>query len=183
MSSKPTTDQIKSIIVDAGLVYINYGKPDQKLLAPCRGGNKVNFEGEIRQIEVNGTKGKTKGLRRNLSSDVSMEVNFMDLSLSNLKMAIPGAKIVSGKLSNGWYIEDADYLDNVTLLAKNNDGEAGTYTKVTLYNVLVDQPISIETVDKDETVLTVTFSAHYDLSDSNDKLWDISTITAEQLGK
>lgn len=170
-----TQSQVDKIIVDAGVVYINYGLPSQRLLAPCRGGNTVEFENELRDIEANGFKGKTKGMRRTIVSNAKMQVNFMDLSLENLKMALPGSKLSANKLKNGWDIELSDYIDNVTLIAKQNNGT--TYRKITLFNVLVDEPISIETAKDEEAVLAVTFAAHYDLGDPEEKLWEMEDIT------
>lgn len=172
---KATKTQIEKILLDEGVVYLNYGTAKETLLAPCRGGNKVEFEVEIRDIEMNSVPGKVKGSRRKILENAKMEVNFMDLSLENLKMALPGSKISGTTLKNGWDIKLSDYIDNVTLIVRNNDG--ATYRKITLFNCLVDEPISIETAKDDEVVLTVVFSAHYDPENPKDELWEMADIT------
>lgn len=168
-----TVEQIEKVVIDAGVVYVNYGLVDERLLAPCRGSNIFNAESEIREVEANGTKGKTKGLRRTISSNASLEVNLMDLSLENLKMALPGSRLVGDELSNGWKIEDVDYIDNVTLIGEDM---GGNYKKVTIFNALMDEPLSLEMAEDDESVLTLTWSAHYDPADLEDKLWTITDL-------
>lgn len=177
MSKCITTEQIENIIIDSGVVYINYGEVDERLLAPVRGGNTFNVEGEIREIEVDGVRGKTKGLRRRIREEANLVVNFMDLSLENLKMALPGSRIdeLDGKLSSGWKIEDEDYLKNVTLIGENMKGE---YKKITIYNALADEGLSITMEDEDESVVEVQFAAHHKpCPTETDVLWDIEDIT------
>lgn len=171
--SKITVEQIENVVIDAGVVYVNYGLAGERLLAPCRGSNTFNAESEIREVEINGAKGKTKGLRRTISSNASLEINLMDLSLENLKMALPGSRLTGSELKNGWKIEDIDYIDNVTLIGKDM---GGTYKKVTIFNALMDESLSFVMDEKDESVLTLTLSAHYDPADETDKLWTITDL-------
>lgn len=172
--SKITVEQIEKIVIDAGVVYVNYGLPTERLLAPCRGSNTFNVEAEIREVEVNQVKGKTKGLRRKISENATLEVNVMDLSLENLKLALPGSTLAGKQLTNGWKINNTDYIDNVTLIGEDM---GGSYKKVTIYNALMDESLSIEMAEDDESVLALTLSAHYDPTDETDKLWTITDLT------
>lgn len=172
--SKITVEQIEKMVIDAGVVYVNYGLATERRLAPCRGSNTFNVEAEIREVEVNEVKGKTKGLRRKISENASLEVNLMDLSLENLKMALPGSTLAGKELTNGWKINNTDYIDNVTLIGQDM---GGTYKKVTIYNALMDESLSIAMDKDDESVLTLTLSAHYDPADETDKLWTITDLT------
>lgn len=183
MSKRITVEQIENIVIDSGVVYINYGVEGERLLAPVRGGNTFTVEGEIREIEVDGTRGKTKGLRRRIREDANLAVNFMDLSLKNLNMALPGSKLdVAGKkLSSGWKITDEDYLENVTLIGEDMKGE---FKKITIYNALADEGLEISMQDEDESVVEVHFSAHHKPDPTEtDVLWDVEDITeiAEQV--
>ena len=169
-----TVEQIENIIIDAGVIYKNYGEADQEILAPCRGDNVFNVEAEIREIEVNGVKGKTKGLRRKIREEASITTNLMDLSLENLKLALTGSVLAEGKLSNGWTIPASDYITNITIVGINMAGE---YKKCTIYNALSDEGIEVGFVEDDESVIEVTFSAHFDPEDADDKLWEIEDLT------
>lgn len=171
--SRFTVEQIEKIVIDAGVVYFNYGLANEKLLAPARGDNTFNVEAEIREVELNGLKGKTKGLRRKISENATLEVNMVELSLENLKLALPGSRIVGSELTNGWEIKDVDYIDNVTLIGKDM---GGAYKKITIYNALMDESLSFAMNEKDESVLTLTLSAHYDPADEADKLWTITDL-------
>lgn len=175
--SNITVEQIENIIIDAGVMYLNYGETDERILAPCRGDNTFAVEAEIREIEANGLKGKTKGMRRKISENAHLALNLMDLSLENLKMALPGSTLdVEGnKLSNGWKIEETDYLKNVTLIGQNMKGE---YKKITIYNALADEGLEVGFVEDDESVIELQLSAHYDPTDTTDNLWEVEDLTS-----
>lgn len=169
-----TKEQIENIVIDTGAVYLNYGETAEKLLAPCRGGNVFAVDAEIREIEVDGVKGKVKGLRRKIREDASLTVNIMDLSLENLQLALPGSVIVDKKLSNGWAITDDTYVDNVTLVGTDMKGRDKV---ITIFNGLVDEAFEASFVDDDETVIELKISGHYDPTDTDDKLWSIEDVT------
>jgi len=57
-----TQNQIDKIQIDEGLIYVNYGELDEYLLGPTRGGGEFVATQEIRDIEYDGKKGKTKGM-------------------------------------------------------------------------------------------------------------------------
>lgn len=79
------------IFVDAGAVYLNYGLPSERLLGATRGGNELNLNREIRDIEVDGVRGSVKGLRRRTVCRPQITCNLIELSLDNLLKAIAGA--------------------------------------------------------------------------------------------
>lgn len=163
-------EKIDKVMIDAGLVYIDYGLETERLLGMCRGDNELSVEIEIREVEANGQKGKTKGARRKITENASLKVNLIDLSIENLKIALPGSTLTVGKLENGWKISLEDYIDNIVLIGKTMDDQ---YKKITLFNVLVDEALSLALTEKDEAVVEMTLSAHYDPTDLDSKLWSI----------
>lgn len=167
-------ENIEDVIIDAGMVYLNYGEEEEKLLAPCKGDNTFSVDSEIREIEANGLRGKTKGLRRKIREDASITVNLMDISLDNLKTALAGSTLSLEVLSHGWDIAEADYLKNVTVLGETLDGE---YKKFTIFNALSDEPIEVVLGEDNETAIAVKFSAHHNLPD-DEKLWEIEDLTS-----
>ena len=111
-----TKQDIENIQIDYGIVYINYGENDKKLLGPTRGGGEFVATATIRDIEYDGSKGKTKGMQ--VVDDITAQLNVTQLntSMDTLKMALPFAKYdnVTGKLSVGsdsvGFIPDEAYL-------------------------------------------------------------------------
>jgi hypothetical protein len=79
------------ILVDAGAVYLNYGLPAERLLGATRGGNEFNLNRTIKDIEIDGVKGSTKGLRRVTEVRPQLTCNLIELSLDNLLKAIAGS--------------------------------------------------------------------------------------------
>jgi hypothetical protein len=86
-----TQEQIENIVIDTGVLYVDYGEVGERILAPVRGENQFLVERTIRDIEFAGRRGKTKGLRRITEENAKLVVNLMDLSMENLALALSGA--------------------------------------------------------------------------------------------
>ena len=174
--SNLTLAQIENIVIDAGVVYINYGEGEtERMLAPTRGGNTFVVEQEIKTIERDGSRGKEKGLRRIITENATLTVQLLNLSQENLKLALPGADLsVGGVITNGdGSILDTDYLTNITLIGETMKGE----TKViTLYNALADNGLSVSMTAKEESVVELQFSAHYDPTDLSSPIYKIEEV-------
>lgn len=172
-----TTQQLQNIIIDTGVVYVNYGEVDERLLGPCKGGNSFLVEQEFKDVEYDGRRGKTKGLRRIINENASLKVRLMDLSQDNIKLALAGAKIdaITSAVTNGSrIILDSDYLKNIALVGTTAGGASKV---ITLYNVLSDNGLAMEMVDKDELAVELNFSAHYDPTNLESPIYKIEEIT------
>lgn len=171
-----TLEQIESVLVDAGVVYIDYNETTERLLAPTRGGNTFAVEREVRVIEVDGIRGKVKGLRRIVAENATLTVRLMGLTQENLALALPGATVDGAVISGGvGNIASTDYLANVTLIGENMAGE----TKViTLFNALADGNLSLSMTPKEEGVIELTLSAHYDPEDQDAPIYTIEDVEA-----
>jgi hypothetical protein len=95
------------IMVDAGAIYLNYGLTTERLLGATRGGNEFNLNRTVRDVEVDGVMGSTKGLRRVVEVRPQLTCNLIELSLDNLLKAIAGASSEEAKATE---IVDAEYL-------------------------------------------------------------------------
>ncbi|MDW7673180.1 MAG: hypothetical protein SCK28_01465 [Bacillota bacterium] len=176
MPKNLTVEQIENIVIDTGVVYINYGELDERMLAPTRGGNNFVVEQEIKIIERDGARGKEKGLRRVIREDATLTVNLMDLSQENIKLALAGAVMdpTTKAITNGnGEIPDTDYLKNITLLGETLSGE---YKVITLYNALSDNGLSINMTDKNESVVQLQFAAHYDPANLTQNIYKIEQL-------
>lgn len=164
MPQTVTTNQTNEILLDSGVVYIDYGEATERILAPTRGGSTFVVEQEIRLIERDGSLGKEKGLRRIIREDAMLTVRLMEISMENLEMVLRGSTLATSTITptqNGT-ISATEYLTNVTWIGEDLEGKSKV---ITLYNAMVDNGLNLNAVDKDEAVLEVVFSAHRDPAD------------------
>ncbi|MTI46664.1 hypothetical protein [Sporosalibacterium faouarense] len=171
-----STEQLQNIVIDTGVVYVNYEETDEKMLGPCKGGNTFLVEQEFKEVEYDGRRGKTKGLRRIINENASLTVRLMDLSQENIKMALAGSNLdeATSAITNGdRTISDSDYLKNIALVGTTTGGK----TKViTLFNALSDNGLNMEMVDKDELAVELHFSAHYDPANLESPIYKIEDV-------
>lgn len=176
MNPDYSVEQIENIVIDAGVVYINYGLPDERILAPTQGGNSFEVNQEIRDIDFDGKRGKTKGLRRVISEDATLTVNLMDMSQENIKIALVGVgydettkAITSGSVDNA----TLNYIKNVALLGETLGGE---FKIITIYNALGDGGLKLAMKDKNEASIELKLSAHYDPADKTQPIYKIEQV-------
>jgi len=260
MPQELTQEQIENIVIDTGVLYVNYGEIGERILAPVRGGNQFLVERTIRDIEFDGRRGKTKGMRRITEENAKLVVGIMDLSMDNIKLGLAGATyanankyariteylgvgletvgesftlsqtplnptqagafefwidgekvswtygtqytvsgttlsveadylelgevlVVSYKYDTGvdvpeiepGDISDTDYLTNVALVGVDLEGKAKV---IYIYNAMSDNNFDWKMVDKDESVITLEFAAHWDPQDSTVKPYKIVEVAA-----
>jgi hypothetical protein len=174
-STTVTTSQIENILLDTGVVYIDYGELTERVLAPTRGGSSFVVEQDVRVIERDGALGKELGLRRVIKEDAMLTVRIMDASIANLKMTLRGATESGNIISNTrtGTIAATEYFTNVTWIGTDMEGKNKI---ITLFNAMSDNGLSMEFTDKDETVIEVVFAGHRDPSDSDADLYTIAEV-------
>lgn len=163
-----TSETVKNLILDAGIVYKNYGGAGEAVLGATMGGNSFSVEREIREIEVDGVLGKVKGLRRIITENAMLTVNLKEMSTANLKLALPGSTSTNYPSATPTHdsivsvgkIADSDYLTNIALVATVSGST--TPVVILLSNALADGGFEIALEDKNEAVIEIQFSAHYD---------------------
>ena len=167
-----TTEQINNIILDTGVVYVDYGEVGERILAPTMGGNTWVVEQDIKKIERDGAMGKELGMRRVIREDAALTVRFKDLSKENLNMALRGSTLASVTITNtqNGTISLAEYFTNVTWIGEDMEGKSRI---ITLFNAMSDNGLSLNFADKDEAVLEVVFAGHRNPSDCTDPLYTI----------
>lgn len=158
-----TTQQIENIQIDHGLIYVNYGDTDERLIGPTRGGAQFVASKTIRDIEYDGRMGKTKGLQVVDEINAQLTFSLMDTSLENLALAMPHAeydevqKVISS--GTGGIIPASKYLKNITMFAKCAGGK---YKKITLFNAMNEGDFTLNTQPKSEGVVPFEVYAHWD---------------------
>lgn len=174
-----TEQQIENIQIDHGIVFANYGEEDQRMLGPTRGGGGFTVTANIRNIEYDGRKGRTKGLQVIDELDAQLTVTHLDSSLETLALAMPYAKLDNDKITCGsasmGIIPEEAYLKNVTMFCKTVGGE---YKKITLYSALSEADFALTAAPKGEGEMPLEVYAHWDPKDSEQDLYTIEDVEA-----
>jgi len=172
-----TADTPKNLLLDAGAFFVNYtmgtdtfesAKEGGKLLGATRGGGSFSAIPAIRQIEVDGLMGKTKGLEVIDSWEVKMSANIIEVTESVLKKALVSTETDNDQLmyhgiKGKNVIELDDYISNITFVGTYSGSEDPIIIQV--YNAINTNGLTLTTSDKGETVIALEFEGHFDASD------------------
>lgn len=184
METKITKEQIENIQLDHGILFKNYGLETQELLAPIRGGTNFKVERTYRNIEFDGAKGKTKGLKTIDDENATLTVKTLNASLETFADKLPSAKITrdsSGtnkitkiEATNIGIISEDEYIENITAFAQKISGE---FVKITITNALDENGLDFSAVQKAEGEIELAYSAHHEYDSSKAKpLYTIENI-------
>lgn len=175
-----TANTMTRFFVDAGAVYMDYtvGGAPGTLLGATRGGSSFKIETEIREMEVDGAQGLVKGGSRIVSVTASITANFLELSDELLLAMNPAATSTPyGAPTHDLMIRDADiavgdYMTNITIVG-NSTYSATNYIIIQIENPLADGNFEISMVDKEESVIPVTFLARFAVADLETEPWKV----------
>lgn len=181
MISGVTASTPKNLQLDAGAFYKNYDVATDtaetaaaKLIGATAGGGSFAAVPNIRRIEIDGVKGDTKGFKTIDEWQVTMTANVKELSANLLKMSLATGsstetKSPSTATSNNYNkivatneLADSDYINNITWVGRLSGSQ--TPIIIVLKNALCTNGLTITPQDKNESVVTVTFTGHYDPS-------------------
>lgn len=174
------TETVDYFIVDAGAVYLNYELPTERLLGATRGGNSFAIEQDVREIEMDGAPGPVKGARRIIEVRPRLTTNLLEISRENLLMAIPGATstptpdetaATHDTITRNRNIIGTDYIENVALVGTVSGSDEPII--IIVENALQDENFEIGTEDRDESVLEVQFTGHFDPANMAQEPWRI----------
>lgn len=162
-----TADTYKRFLIDAGAVYTGFttfASPGT-LLGATKGGSQLTIEQEIKDMEVDGARGPVIGSRRITMVKATLTVNFIEHTLANLKRALVGsdsavAEVNWNAITRALIIEDADFLADITIIGEvSGDSDA---MAIKLDNTIADGNFEVTFADKEEGVVTMVFTAHFD---------------------
>jgi hypothetical protein len=178
-----TTKQIENVQIDYGIVYTNYGETDAERLGPARGGGEFKADAKIRDIEFDGSNGKTEGMQVVESIDASLKITLLDTSIDKLALSMPYLTLegdgdttpysLAAKSTNIGVIPDTAYLKNITMFCKTVKGE---YRKITLYNAMAENGLGLKAKPKGEGELELEFNGHWKATDDTADLFKIETV-------
>lgn len=166
------------LLLDAGAFFSNYDPEEDtfesavaagKLIGATLGGGEFVAKPEIRAIEVDGVKGKAKGLEALDSWEVTIKANVIEVSEASIRMSLCAADVDTE--SNDEYdiikgrnnIELSDYIDNVTWVGTLSGSNKPVI--IVVKNALDTEGLTLQTQDKNQAVIATTFSGHYEMSD------------------
>ena len=169
-----TTDTPESLLLDAGAFFKNFivgtdnfesAVAGGKLLGATKGGGEFKAVPTIRQIEVDGIKGRAKGLEVIDAWDVYIKANVLEVKKSTISAALSGSDVDTKSnidydiITARNYILDEDYVDNITWVGTLSGSEKPVIIQVN--NAINTEGLTLATQDKAETVLSMTFYGHY----------------------
>lgn len=168
----------ENLLLDAGVFFVNYeidtdtfetAVTGGKLLGATRGGGNFTATPTIRKIEVDGVKGAAKGLQVIDEWVVNITANVLEVTKEALSKALTASEVDTSTNENydiikaKNYIELTDYIDNITWVGKLS----GTAEPVIIQvlNAINTQGLTLQTQDKNEAVIAMTFTGHYDAAE------------------
>lgn len=158
-------------LMDAGAVYKNLvydnltGEFTGELLGATSGGNEFSLTQETRVIQVDGLKGQGKG-NVSIDSEIpSLVVNLKELTAANIALAIAGSTTDTTDvnydiITTKGKVELSDYLDNIAFVGRLSGSSKPVV--IVIDNAISFEGLTIKTQDKNEAVVPVRFTGHYD---------------------
>jgi len=188
-----TKDTLHHIILDAGVVYLNWGSSDPlnppMKLGATRGGSTYHVESERRDMPLDGITGIARGGARFLGVTVELTTNLVEITKEILTRAIPGATIDTGTVAvnelgevipteNHYTISrrleqtipDITYND-IAIVAEVSNTKAPIICG--LKSGIAGGGLELSFADGDESVLAVTFTGTIDPLDPDEEPWFI----------
>lgn len=176
-----TQETAKSFVINAGAIYTDLtftegtGWEGNRLGATA-GGNAVVITNDLREIEIDGAFSKYIGQKVLAASNATLTTNVKEITSNVIKTAIlgkvtatagvdepTGYDLITGKGK----IEATDYLTNIGLVGELTGSNEPII--VILDNALCTSGLNITTGDNGEAVVAMTFEAHADADQLEDR--------------
>jgi hypothetical protein len=164
----------EKLLLDAGAFFKNYDVTTDtfdtavlagKLLGATQGGGNYSAIPTIRPIEIDGAKGKVKGLETVDEWVVTIVSNIKEISEDVIMSALGPATAVDGptgyrKITGNATIALTDYIDNITWVGRLSGSETPVIIQV--LNAMSSGGLSLNMADKAEGIIPITFEGHFD---------------------
>lgn len=169
-----TENDVKKIQIDEGIVVLNLGQENEKILGPTRGGVEMTITPEIRDIEFDGRRGKTAGMQVKDGEDATVKVSSLCCSQESLMYALPNAKLSEDKktITQGEFgpIGIEQYIKTIDVVTQMLDK---TFKVLTFNYGLHEGAFTYKAASKSENEHSLEFIPHYTIDDSS-KLYKIT---------
>jgi hypothetical protein len=108
------------VLIDAGVVYVNYGIAGERKLGATQGGSAFDYGIKYRDIPVDGARGIVKGSRTIESVMPTITCKLLEITNANLLLAIPGLRSTVVGANNVQTLLSApqasDYITNIAIV-------------------------------------------------------------------
>lgn len=173
-----TKETAENLLLDAGAFFKNFNAKNDdfdtavkngKLLGATKDGGEFSAVPEIRQIPIDGVKGKAKGLDVLDAWDVYIKANVLEIKKETLAAALCASEIDETSdekydiITANNYITLDDYIENITWVGTLSGSTEPVIIQV--YNALNTEGLKLATKDKDQSVVAMNFSGRYDAND------------------
>lgn len=174
-----TKKTVENLLLDAGAFFRNFTYEEGgtandtfdsavkagKLIGATKGGGEFSAVATIRQIEVDGVKGRAKGLEVIDSWDVYLKATVLETTAETIKVALGAAAVDTESdedydvITGNAAIDLEDYLDNVTWVGTLSGSSEPIIIQV--FNGLNTDGLKLTVQDKNEATIPMTFYGHY----------------------
>lgn len=167
ITSAITSDTESRVILDAGVLYRNWGMPGQEIVGATREGATFEVTRDLREIPVDGAPGAIQELTRVVRTSVMLECVLVEISGQTFLDALRGTATTQGSRtwrSAGDLTEPDDFWVNVALVAAQLDD--GSERSIVIKNALnAAGGWTIKTRDKGEWGMELTVKGHFRAAD------------------
>lgn len=174
-----TATTAEKLLLDAGAYFKNFVVGTDtfetavgagKLIGATAGGGSFSAIPTTRKIEVDGAKGHTIGLDIIDDWVVTVTSNLKEVSVDSLSMSLGAATVTDGptgykKITPNPEIKVADYIENITWVGRLSGSLVPVI--VVVKNARAREGLTVNTSDKNEAVLPIKFTGHYEHDDEN----------------
>lgn len=185
MGTGVTAQTWENMIIDAAVVYVNYGLPSQAILGATNGGVTFGWEAfNMRSPEIDGIKGRLAGVSRITEASPQIVVSLVEWNLDAIKLAFPGCSVVeAGGIAtltrDARVIPLEDYPANIAMVGTQSG--TGDPVVIMLKYPMVVSGAEIPTEDDSEATADLTFVGHYDPSNPEVEPWEIRWPTSDKV--
>lgn len=173
-----TAKTSENLLFNAGAFFVNFFPGTDtfesavtagKLLGATRGGGQFSAMPEFRNLEVDGVKGKAKGLQVIDAWEVKMSANVLEVTREGMARALASTAVDTATSTTHDIVTArnqvnlTDYVDNITFVGTKSGSDQPVIVQI--YNALNKNGLTLQTQDKGEAVIAMDFEGHYDDSD------------------
>lgn len=178
-----TKETPKRLLLDAGAFFKNFtyepggtsndtfdsAVAAKKLIGATKGGGEFSAVPTVRSIEVDGVKGKAKGLEVIDFWEVYLKATVLEVTPESIQTALSAAmtdaesdetyNVITGNAA----INLEDYADNITWIGTLSGSDEPVIIQV--FNGLSTEGLKLTMQDKGEATIPMTFYGHYTFDD------------------
>lgn len=178
-------------LLNAGALLKNLtwesGKWNGDLIGATSGGSSISLINEYRQAEVDGVFAPTVGSDSIESSEAKFEVNLIEWSAQNLKMALLGdVEDSDGTIYPAGYdvittrrkITTADYIENLAYVGTLSGSDNPVI--IIMHHAIVTGGLEFEPQDKQEGIYKITFEGRAGEEDVNNTSLPVTILMPKE---